>query len=81
MKSDVSRTAIESGFIVLLFYSNLLMGEFTRSGMGNKYGLLWALGDIFTIANFAIACIAAVVGHLLFDFLRGRSAPPVPDGT
>ena len=34
---------IEVGFIVFLFYSNLLMGEFERSGMGQKRGLAWAL--------------------------------------
>jgi hypothetical protein len=27
---------IEVGFIVFLFYSNLLMGEFERSGMGRR---------------------------------------------
>ena len=29
--SPVLRAVIEVGFIVFLFYSNLLMGEFTRS--------------------------------------------------
>ena len=29
---------IEVGFIIFLFYSNLLMGEFERSGMGQKRG-------------------------------------------
>ena len=29
---------IEVGFIIFLFYSNLLMGEFERSGMGQKKG-------------------------------------------
>jgi hypothetical protein len=39
---------IETGFIIVLFYSNLLMGEFGRSGMGRAQGLVWALGDILT---------------------------------
>ena len=46
---------VEGGFIIFLFYSNLLMGEFERSGMGQKNGVAWALGDVFTAANFEIA--------------------------
>jgi len=48
------------------------MGEFERSGMGRKRGLAWALGDVFTSANFAIAAFAALVGYILFEFLRKR---------
>ena len=62
----------ETGFIVFLFYSNLLMGEFERSGMGQQRGLAWALCDIFTAANFGIAAIAAVIGYWLIEFLRKR---------
>ena len=43
---------IEVGFIVFLFYSNLLMGEFTHSGVGRNHGVVWAIGDIFTIGEF-----------------------------
>jgi len=69
---NIARAAIEMGFIIFLFYSNLLMGEFERSGMGQKRGLSWALADIFTSANFEIAAVAAVVGYILFEFLRER---------
>jgi hypothetical protein len=55
MKKNVWRAVIEVGFIIFLFYSNLLMGEFERSGMGQKRGVAWAIGDVFTAANFAIA--------------------------
>jgi len=72
MKKNVWRAVIEVGFIVFLFYSNLLMGEFEKSGMGRTRGLAWALGDILTAANFGIAMIAGVVGYLLFEFLRKR---------
>jgi hypothetical protein len=57
---------------ILLFYSNLLMGEFERSGMGQKRGVAWAIGDVFTAANFEIATIAALIGYILFEFLRKR---------
>lgn len=38
MKKSVWGAAIEVGFVVFLFYSNLLMGEFERSGMGAEKG-------------------------------------------
>ena len=49
----VLRAVIEIASIVFLFYSNLLMGEFTRAnGQGKTLGM--ALFDIFTLTNFAI---------------------------
>ncbi len=72
MKKSVWRAVIEVGFIVFLFYSNLLMGEFERSGMGQKKGVAWAIGDVFTAANFEIATIAAIIAYILFEFLRKR---------
>jgi hypothetical protein len=72
MKRNVWRAVIEVGFIVFLFYSNLLMGEFERSGMGSKRGLAWAIGDVCTAGNFAIAVVAGLIGYGLFEFLRKR---------
>jgi hypothetical protein len=72
MKKSVWRAVIEVGFIIFLFYSNLLMGEFERSGMGQKRGVAWAIKDVFTAANFEIAMIAALIGYGLFEFLRKR---------
>ena len=72
MNRKAWRAIVEAGFIIFLFYSNLLMGEFERSGMARAKGLLWALADIFTVANFAIAAIAAGIGYILVEFLRTR---------
>ena len=72
MKKNVLRAAIEVGFIIFLFYSNLLMGEFERSGAGQKRGVVWAIADVFTAANFEIATIAALIGYVLFEFLRKK---------
>jgi len=72
MKKNIWRAVIEVGFIIFLFYSNLLMGEFERSGMGEKRGLAWAMADVFTSFNLVIALIAALVGYVLFEFLRKR---------
>jgi hypothetical protein len=72
MKNSVWRALIEIGFIVFLFYSNLLMGEFERSGMGQRRGIAWAIVDVFTATNFAVAMIAALIGYILFEFLRKK---------
>lgn len=72
MRNQFLRAFVEVAFITFLFYSNLLMGEFERSGMAGTRGLVWALRDIFTEANFAIAIIAALIGYVLFEFLRNR---------
>lgn len=69
---SVGRAAIEIAFIIFLFYSNLLMGEFERSGVGQKRGLLWAMADVFTSINFGIAVAAAIVGYIVFEYLRKR---------
>jgi len=65
------RAVIEVFFIIFLFYSNLLMGEYNKFGNGRK-GLLFALTDVFTAANFMIAIIAAIVGYIVFEFLRKK---------
>lgn len=72
MKKNVLRAVIEIGFIIFLFYSNLLMGEFERSGMGRQKGLAWAVRDVLTSVNFEIAMIAALMGYVIFEFLRNK---------
>jgi len=72
MKKNVWRAVVEVAFIIFLFYANLLMGEFERSGMGRQRGLGWALGDILTVSNFEIAGVAAILGYFIFEFLRKK---------
>jgi hypothetical protein len=72
MKKHLWRAVVEVAFIVFLFYANLLMGEFERSGMGRAKGLAWAIRDVLTAANFEIAMIAAFIGYVVFEFLRKR---------
>ena len=72
MKKSISRMLVEVGFILFLFHTNLAMGEFERSSMGQKKGLVWALSDIFTSSNFKIAIVGAGIGYLLVEFLRRR---------
>jgi hypothetical protein len=57
------------GFIIFLFYSNFLMGEFTRAN-GQGKTLAFALQDIFTVTNFGIAIISGLLGYLGFEYLR-----------
>ena len=68
----VWRALVEVGFIVFLFYSNLLMGEFEHSGMGQSRGFVWAIRDVVTEANLIIAVIAALAGHLVIEFFREK---------
>jgi len=72
MKQKVWRAIVEMGFIIFLFYSNLLMGEFEGSGLGQKVGFVGAVKDIFTLSNFLIAAVAAGIGYVVFEFLRRR---------
>jgi len=70
--APIWRGLIEVGFIIFLYYSNLLMGEFEGSEPGSTRGLLWALGDIFSRANLTIAVVTALVGYVVIEFLRER---------
>ena len=70
-KNPHLRAAIEVGFIIFLFYSNLLMGEFTATTGHNKT-LLAAILDMVTVKNFAIALISALIGYLVFEYLRKK---------
>jgi hypothetical protein len=47
------------------------MGEFT---VGNSHGktMQAALVDIFTGTNFGIALISALIGYLVFEYLRKK---------
>jgi hypothetical protein len=72
MKKALLRAVIEIAFIIFLFYANLLMGEYTHSGAGRARGLVWAIRDVLTGLNFAIAITAAVIGYFVFEFLRKR---------
>jgi hypothetical protein len=66
------RAVIEVGFIIFLFYSNLLMGEFERSNNGDSKSFLFAVEDIFTISNFVIAVISAMIGYIVVEYLRKK---------
>ena len=58
------------GFIIFLFYSNLLMGEMERSANGRDKGLWWDVKDIFTWGNFLVAAAAGLIGYLVVGRLR-----------
>ena len=65
------RAFVEVAFIVFLFYSNLLMGEFTGvNGQGKTFA--FALHDIFTRTNFLIAIVSGFIGYGVFEFLRKK---------
>lgn len=65
------KVVVEIAFIIFLFYSNLLMGEFTVTNSPGKT-LAFALRDIVTATNCSIAIIAAAIGYVIFENLRKR---------
>jgi len=67
------RAVIEISFIILLYYSNLLMGEYTHGNnpAGDKL-LSAALYDIFTIDNLIIAIVSALIGYVVVEYLRTK---------
>jgi hypothetical protein len=66
------RGLIEVAFILFLFYANLLMGEFTRSSRHGKT-IAFALHDVLTLENFIIGLISALIGYLVFEYLRHKA--------
>lgn len=67
----IPRAIVEIGSIVFLFYSNLLMGEFTRvNGHGKTFA--FALHDMFTKTNFVVAVVSGLVGYVVFEYLRKK---------
>ena len=70
-RKPLLRALVEIGFIIFLFYSNLLMGEFERSDQAGKT-LTQGFLDIWTLHNFEIALVAAAIGFVVFEFLRKR---------
>jgi hypothetical protein len=72
MMRKIGRAIVEVGFIVFLFYSNLLMGEYERSGLAKSKGLVWAIRDVITEDNLIIALSAALIGYVLVESLRDK---------
>jgi hypothetical protein len=70
--APIWRAVIETSFIIFLFYSNLLMGEFERSDDPPGKTLIFALGDIFTLTNFVMAVITALIGYTVVEYLRRK---------
>jgi hypothetical protein len=72
MKRKTVRALLEVSFIIFLFYANLMMGEFTRSGVGSRLGWRAATVNTFTPTNLAIGVLAAVAGYFVVESLRDR---------
>jgi hypothetical protein len=47
------------------------MGEFTASN-GHGKSLAFAVNDMFTGTNFVIAMISALIGYVVFEYLRKK---------
>jgi hypothetical protein len=58
--------------ITIALYAILLMKEFESSGPGQSKGLVWATGEIFTVAICTIGVRAAELGVSFLNYF-GRS--------
>jgi len=68
---NILRAFAEIGFIIFLFYTNLLMGQFTRSHAAERApGFLSAVYDVFTPTNALIGLIGAIIGYLVIEGFR-----------
>jgi hypothetical protein len=65
-----ARSAISRG-LGILFCSNLSMAEFSRTnGPGKTFA--FAIEDIFTGINLAIAFISGLIGYVVVEYLRKK---------
>jgi len=65
------RAVAEVAFIIFLFYTNLLMGEFTRTrSMPHALTILAGLSDIFTPTNAMVGLIGAIIGYFCIESFR-----------
>ncbi len=69
--TPIRRSIVEIGFILFLFYSNLLMGEFTRTN-GQGKTLLFAIKDIFSPFNLVVGIVAGLIGYVVVQYLRDQ---------
>jgi hypothetical protein len=69
--TPIWRAALEIAFIIFLFYTNLLMGDFTSTNERGRT-LARALLDIVTPTNFCIAIVSALIGYVGFEYLRKK---------
>ena len=70
LSKKIAIVVAEIGFILFLFYTNLLMGQFTRSRHASS--LLTAISDVFTPTNALIGLVGATVGYFYIEEIRKR---------
>lgn len=71
-RNPILRGIIEVAFIIFLFYSNLLMGQFDANSQHGKT-LAVAFQNIVTAKNLSIAIGSALIGYVVFEYLRKHS--------
>ena len=70
-RNPMWRIALEVLLIVFLLFAVRLMGEFTTANDQGK-SLAFALNEIVTLTNCAIATISALVGTVVVEFVRKK---------
>jgi hypothetical protein len=70
LSKKIAGALAEISFIFFLFYTNLLMGQFTRSRYASS--LLAAISEVFTPANALIGLVGATIGYFCIEEMRKR---------
>ena len=73
MKRSKLRPIVEILSILLLLYTNLLMGQFLRTPSAVDSQSIWAIiKDIVTPQNFVIGLVGATIGFFLVESVNRK---------
>jgi len=73
MKNNIIRSAVEVSSIMVLFYTNLLMGQYLRTSPGVADQSLWEkMINIVTPQNVIIGLIGAMIGFFMVESVNRK---------
>jgi hypothetical protein len=75
MKKTIIRSVVEVLSIMVLFYTNLLMGQYLKSSSGVDGQYLWEkIINIVTPQNVLIGLIGAIIGFIMVESVNRKLA-------
>ncbi len=73
MKRNIIRSIVEILSIMVLFYTNLLMGQFIRTSSSvDSQSILTAIINIVTPKNIIIGLIGATIGFIMVEAVNKK---------
>jgi hypothetical protein len=75
MKSNIIRSVVEIFSILVLFYTNLLMGQYLRTSSGVDGQSIWEkISNIVTPQNLIIGFLGATIGFIMVETVNQKLA-------